>query len=366
MHGERGNPSTDRPKRRWPGRLLLGCLVLPFLVIALLMAAGWLMNWWVDLFALQSGEQYSATVQLDRSSIFECEARWQLSRLRAAFEEAELAPTLDLDEARIEIHDVPARREGAFLGILAAVVPDWKLDSSGNPWRLTLDPALEPALVDRSVAAASNVLAERLQLQGAAHIRVAPAPQGLGLLFQFKQQWMDEPTYAEYQLSDSASSELRTVTGDPVSTLEEAQARYGALPGVEICAEPEASRYWPTATAAIAAGSDFRIAMPVRDELHYQLTLEAGRRVEAHTAQHIGGYMLLVGQGRDCEVQTALPIDAPLGREGTVPEGSAPPEWIRLRAGRLPAYISSVVLEDDPGDAEEPGAPDDPGAPDGE
>ena len=227
-----------------------------------------------------------------------------------------------------------------------------------NSWTLTMKPAVESTLEEKTVQQAIETIRDRVDTLGVSE----PVIQEYGLgkdQIQVELPGIDDLDRVKAIIQSTARLEIHAVVGGPYKDEQTATASLGgAVPyddmlehGSGALTGSDADSVYVLKRVAIVAGSDFRSADPGTDSntgqrtVRFTLTNEAGDRFYDYTSKNVGHSMAVVLGGRVKEVAN---IESAIRDSGEIRGSFSPDEVLvlskMLRTGALPASLN--YLED--------------------
>jgi len=237
---------------------------------------------------------------------------------------------------------------------------DYDLTGGGadNTYTLTLKPAVEKALEQRTVEQSIETIRDRVDSLGVSE----PLIQQYGLgdnQILVELPGIEDLDRVKRVIQDTSRLEIHAVVGGPYKDEQEATASLGAsVPPDDIlvrgsgnlAAGSDADSVYVLQRNYIVGGKDFRSADPGTDQagrrnVRFTLTDAAGDKFYDYTSQNVGKSMAVVMGGRVREVAN---IQSAIRDSGEI-TGSFTPEEVAtlsklLRTGALPASLN--YLED--------------------
>jgi len=237
---------------------------------------------------------------------------------------------------------------------------DYDLTGGGadNTYTLTLKPAVEKALEQRTVEQSIETIRDRVDSLGVSE----PLIQQYGLgdnQILVELPGIEDLDRVKRVIQDTSRLEIHAVVGGPYKDEQEAAASLGAsVPPDDIlvrgsgnlAAGSDADSVYVLQRNYIVGGKDFRSADPGTDQagrrnVRFTLTDAAGDKFYDYTSQNVGKSMAVVMGGRVREVAN---IQSAIRDSGEI-TGSFTPEEVAtlsklLRTGALPASLN--YLED--------------------
>jgi preprotein translocase subunit SecD len=223
---------------------------------------------------------------------------------------------------------------------------------------LTMKPAIEKSLKDKTVKQAIETIRDRVDTLGVSEPVIAP--YGLGenqILVELP--GIDDLDRVKSIIQSTARLEIHAVIGGPYKDDQEALASVGgSIPADEMVehgsgavgAGSESDSVYVLHRVSVVAGQDFRSAEPGTDQngrrnVRFTLTNEAGDKFYDYTSKNVGQSMAVVMGGRVKEVAR---IDGAIRDSGEI-TGTFSPDEVEilskmLRTGALPASL--IYLED--------------------
>jgi preprotein translocase subunit SecD len=357
-------PDGSKDRKRWRRVVLI--LATPILLVVGLFAFAWIVQWAIDARTIILGEAQRVVVQIDRDSAIAREARWQMSRMRAAFLDAGIdVDGVAFEGATVRVFGVPESNRAVAQAIVAERLPEWAIDDASDPWQITLPDSHEEQIARSAFARTGDVLSERLRQLGARIVRVKePRIENLRFEITFKMLDGGSSVVDDLRFANTAILEVREVAGQgwldgsgmPALITGNARSakRSETSAGIEACQavvdESGRIRSWPTIAAPIVSGSDFEHCYRSANEwgdpvLNCLLSDEAKGRLWAFTSANVGREMALVEWDEGgCRALLVPRIEEPFG--DSVVFGGMRDEWtaddlaFRIRAGRVPARVS--------------------------
>jgi preprotein translocase subunit SecD len=223
---------------------------------------------------------------------------------------------------------------------------------------LTMKPAIEKSLKDKTVTRAIETIRDRVDTLGVSEPVIAP--YGLGenqILVELP--GVDDLDRVKSIIQSTARLEIHAVIGGPYKDDQEALASVGGtIPPDEVIlhgsgtvgSASDSDSVYVLHRVSVVAGQDFRSADPGTDQngrrnVRFTLTNEAGDKFYDYTSKNVGQSMAVVMGGRVKEVAT---IQSAIRDSGEI-TGTFSPDEVEilskmLRTGALPASL--IYLED--------------------
>lgn len=227
-----------------------------------------------------------------------------------------------------------------------------------SSWTLTMKPAVESTLEEKTVQQAIETIRDRVDTLGVSE----PVIQEYGLgkdQIQVELPGIDDLDRVKAIIQSTARLEIHAVAGGPYKDEQTATASLGGtvpyddelVHGSGALTGSDSDSVYVLKRVAIVAGSDFRSADPGTDSntgqrtVRFTLTNEAGDRFYDYTSKNVGHSMAVVLGGRVKEVAN---IESAIRDSGEIRGSFSPDEVLvlskMLRTGALPASLN--YLED--------------------